>query len=667
MRTDRKDLARLMREQQAHSESALRAAHDTFRYLVENSPFGVYAVDADFRLVQVSAGAQKVFESIRPLLGRDFAEVLRIIWPEPFATEAIGHFRRTLDTGEPYRAPSTVEQRRDTGTVESYDWKIERVMLPDGRHGVVCHFYDLSERQQFEAALRDSEARLQLALRSAAMGTFVWYVAEDRGEADDRMRAMLGLGPGGPLSLADMLTSQIVPEEREQFAALVAQACDPAGGRLLRTTVRIRQPGGGERQLAITGEVECSGDPAAAVRMAGTAMDITERVRTEEQLRHAQRVQTIGTLAGGVAHEVNNQMTVVVGYGALALQSLGHDHPLRADLSEMVRAAERAARVSQELLTYSRRHVSHHEPHDLSVVVAEMEGALARTLGAHIELVLPRPGGRRRVLADRSQIEQVLINLVSNAHDAMPDGGRVTIAVDDVELAQDFAAAHGEPDFTPGPYVRLTVSDSGIGMSRDSLAKIFEPFYTTKPVGKGTGLGLSTVYGIVKGSGGFVWAYSEPGAGTTMKVYFPALPEGARAESGTPRAAAPGAGLLAGARILLVEDEPAVRAVARKALEGAGCIVHEAENGAIALARLEQDPFTPDVLITDLVMPGIRGRELGEALASRQPATRVLYMSGYSGETVAERGMLPQGAAFIQKPFAPGELTEAVRALVGGP
>ena len=250
--------------------------------------------------------------------------------------------------------------------------------------------------------------------------------------------------------------------------------------------------------------------------------DITDRVMTQERLGQAQKLQAVGTLAGGVAHEVNNQVMAVLGFGDFVLEALGPDHPQAADVNEMIRGATRAAKIAQQLLTFSRRQVNQSGLLDLHAAVETLEPALARLLGADKTLeILPRRGGHK-VLADPTQVDQVLINLVANARDAMGTGGRVSLGIDEVVLDESYARAHRVSRLIPGCYVRLTASDTGSGMDRPTLTKIFEPFFTTKPIGVGTGLGLSTVYGIIKQHDGFIWAYSEPGLGTTIKIYCPA-------------------------------------------------------------------------------------------------------------------------------------------------
>jgi len=333
----------------------------------------------------------------------------------------------------------------------------------------------------------------------------------------------------------------------------------------------------------------------------------------------------------------------------------------------MVRAATRAAQVAQQLLTFSRRQSRQTQVIDLHAATAGLVPVLQRLLGADKTLELAPSTTRRLVLADATQVDQVLINLVANARDALGTGGRVSIAVDDIVLDQGYARAHGNIDLAAGDYVRISVTDDGSGMDRETLAKIFEPFFTTKPVGKGTGLGLSTVYGIVKQHEGAIWAYSEPGLGTTIKVYFPAASDDDLAGAVSPEDRLPGgAGVtLAGARVLVVEDEAAVRSLARRSLESVGVAVLEAANGREALEVLARDDALPHLVLTDVIMPGLNGRELAEAIAVRHPGLPVLFMSAYAEDDVT-RSLLPEQSTYIQKPFAPDALVAQVRAGLAG-
>jgi len=398
-------------------------------------------------------------------------------------------------------------------------------------------------------------------------------------------------------------------------------------------------------------------------------LDLTERRRVEEQAQAAQRLEAVGRLAGGVAHEINNALQGVLGFNAFVVRRLGPEHAAHGDAMRVQQSAERAARIAQQLLAYSRRQVLQQIDLDLTHVVLEFAPVLRQALGAECALRIGSLESSAMVHADRAQLEQVLLNITLNARDAMPLGGTLTIGVETlaargVRTLGDGAGLH------PGDYIQLTASDTGTGMDQETRARVFEPFFTTKPVGQGTGLGLSVVHGIVQQSGGYVWVDSEPGRGTTVRIVLPRVE--APATGGPVSApAAPDQAIGGGPRghetVLVVDDEPVVLAFIASLLRDAGYQVIEASNGPDALERFEAALRTEaavDLVLTDLIMPGVGGRELGERLAERAPELPVLYTSGYTGDEVARRGLIGEGAAFLAKPFAPDELLQRIRGLL---
>jgi two-component system cell cycle sensor histidine kinase/response regulator CckA len=382
--------------------------------------------------------------------------------------------------------------------------------------------------------------------------------------------------------------------------------------------------------------------------------------KSEEQLLHAQKLDAIGRLAGGVAHDFNNIITAILGYCDLMRQDLARDDPRRADLEEINSAAERAATLTRQLLAFSRRQVLELQPVHLNEVVTEMDKMLRRVIGEDVDLVIRPDPSLGWVRADPGQIEQVIMNLVVNARDAMPGGGAVTIETANVTLGEHTGT---DPAGASGPHVMLAVSDTGTGMDAETRARLFEPFFTTKQPGKGTGLGLATVYGIVRQSGGSVYVYSEPGRGTSFKIY---LPEVAPPSAGRARASPSPARLNGDETVLLVEDEGAVRDLARKVLEAHGYTVLEAACGAAALRLSDAHANPIHVLVTDVVMPEMSGRELAQHLAGRRPKTRVLFMSGYTDDAVVRHGVLAADVAYLQKPFTPEGLLKKLRAVLDG-
>jgi PAS domain S-box-containing protein len=384
--------------------------------------------------------------------------------------------------------------------------------------------------------------------------------------------------------------------------------------------------------------------------------DITERKKLEEQFLQAQKMEAVGRLAGGVAHDFNNLLTAIIGYSQLALARLHREDPMRREIEEIEQAGHRAAGLTNQLLAFSRRQVLQPQVLDLNVVVANLGKMLERLIGEDIVLATTLAPGIGFVKADRGQIEQIIMNLAVNSRDAMPDGGRLTIETFHADLDDSYTAEH--LDVRPGPYVVLAISDNGCGMDKETQSNIFEPFFTTKELGKGTGLGLSTVYGIVKQSGGHIGLYSEPGEGTTFKVYLPRLEESdQKHESGVTEKES----LEGSETVLLVEDEASVRELARRILEAYSYTVLAASDSEDALRICETHGGNIHLMLTDVVMPGTSGRELAQLVATNHPEITVLYMSGYTDDAIVQHGVLGADTPFLQKPFSPVALARKVR------
>jgi PAS domain S-box-containing protein len=417
-------------------------------------------------------------------------------------------------------------------------------------------------------------------------------------------------------------------------------------------------------RLLHTRKVCIKGADGVTKYLLGISEDITERKRMEaerekleEQFRMSQKMEAIGSLAGGVAHDFNNLLSLILTHTEFAMEGLSESDPVKDDLLEVKQASVRAAALTRQLLAFSRKQVLQPIPLDLNHVAAGVEKMLRRVLGEDIDLAQSLAPGLGTVWADPGQIEQVLMNLVVNARDAMPRGGKLTIETANVELDEEYAASH--PSVTPGPYVELAVTDTGCGMDEQTKARLFEPFFTTKERGKGTGLGLSTVYGIVKQSGGSIWVYSEPDQGTTFKIYLP------RELSATPvmvsRASTVPMRTTGTETILVVEDEEALRAITRRTLCAAGYTVLTAGDGEEALRSARQHTGDIHLLLTDIVMPRMGGRELAEALSRTRPALKVLYVSGYTDDAIVRHGVLDPGIHFLAKPITAADLTRKVR------
>jgi hypothetical protein len=386
------------------------------------------------------------------------------------------------------------------------------------------------------------------------------------------------------------------------------------------------------------------------------AIDVTEKKRLEGQLLQAQKMESVGRLAGGIAHDFNNLLGVITGYGELARRQLAAGSPVLGRLDEMLKATARAADLTKQLLAFSRKQVLQPRVVNLNVVTADMERMLRRLIGEHIQLLTVYADPLGRVRADPGQVGQVIVNLAINARDAMPEGGRLMVETANADLDEAYTA--GRPDVKPGRYVMLSVTDTGVGMTPETLARIFEPFFTTKAEGHGTGLGLATAYGIVRQSGGHIWTYSEPGKGTTFRIYLPRVDEAAQ----PPVPRSEGTATVRGSEtILVVEDDEALRAIIAEVLEDAGYSVRTARNGDEAIGAAAE-PRLIDLVISDMVMPAMGGA----VLARHLPHLRFLFMSGYTELSVAEDGGLTRGAAFLEKPFTPGALLRKVRGVLDG-
>jgi PAS domain S-box-containing protein len=648
---------RLLEAEQATGVALRESVRQTHELLEILNHAPVLARGPDGKIQFWSAGAQRLYGwDAKEAVGADALQLLHTELP----VSADEVEAALLEKGE-WQAELSRRSRSGTRVQVASHWILHRDS--EGRPGAVIEVdNDVTEQKHAEEALRRGEARYRALVAAAAQ--IVWTASADGRRPIDTSQWEAFTGQTSSEATWGGWFEAIHPDDRA--GALSAWSEAVAGRRPLMAEHRLRRRDGEYRSMEVRA-VPVLDDQGRIREWVGAHTDITDRVHAEEQLSQAQRIQAVGTLAGGVAHEVNNQLMAVLGFGEFVLEALGPDHPQTADVREMVGAATRAARVAQQLLTFSRRQVKQTQLLDLHVAMTALLPVLERLLGADKILVLRPNRARRQVLADATQIDQVLINLAANARDAMRTGGRLTLSTDDVVLDKAYAEAHGVSHLVPGPYVRITVSDTGTGMSKEALAKAFEPFFTTKPVGAGTGLGLSTVYGIVKQHDGFIWPYSEPGVGTTMKIYLPAAPEDASIPAEVEREPVAGAPPeIEPALVLVVEDEPAIRELVRRTLESAGLVVIEAENGRQALDIFALGGEPPKLVVSDVIMPVVNGRELSDALADTHPNLPVLFMSGYTGDDVLARSLLPETAAFIQKPFAPEDLLSRVRGMLAG-
>ena len=514
---------------------------------------------------------------------------------------------------------------------------------------------DITDRKRAEAELARREQRYGALV--TATTSVVWLASAEGYFVGDQVswRAYTGQAPEDQAGLR--WTNALHPDDRDVFRTGWSQARERRV--LWETRVRLwSEPHRGYRHVMLRAVPNIASD-GTVLEWIGAVTDIEDRWLAEERLRHADRMESIGRLAGGIAHEANNQMTVILGSAEFLGRAL-KEETARGDLEHIRRAAKRTAAITQQLLAFSRRQVLQPQVLDLNGVVAALESILQRALGEISQVKLRLAEDLHSVRADPGQLDQVLLNLALNARDAMPDGGTLTIETVNTTVDEHHATVRAVEPVAPGAYVALVVSDTGTGMDRETMEHVFEPFFTTKPVGEGTGLGLATVYGIVKQSGGFVSIFSEPGQGTSFRIYLPVA-------AGGPESGGDGARGLSGGgheTVVVAEDEPAVRAILARALREYGYSVLEARDGAHALELAQRAPGPPDLVIADVVMPGMAGKPLAEEVERRWPGTPVLFTSGYTGADAVSRGLLEAGREFLQKPIEPDALAHHVRRIL---
>jgi PAS domain S-box-containing protein len=612
---------------------------------------GISILDAKGEQVYTNSAFARMlaFESPRGLLGKTWRE----IYDHRDVALLGDQIRKALSQSGKWSGQ--VSLRRQDGSRIPIEMTI--TAMPQG--GTVCVARDITERLAAERVRTETEAKYRTLIEQVAA---VSYIAELglHGEwlyVSPQVETMFGYKPDEWLLQSDQWI-RFVPEEDHPIIKAAEEACISA--RRFQAEYRITRKDGQIIWVSDTAVVVPGSDNHPL--MEGIIVDITERKALENQLQQARKMEAVGRLAGGIAHDFNNLLTIIKGYVEMATNRSAGQPELRSDLHHIGDASERAGTLVRQLLAFSRKQVLKPKVLDLNSIVLNLDKLLRRLLAEVIEMKTIVGKDVGAVKADPGQIEQVIMNLVVNARDAMPNGGRILIETSNVELDDTYAQDHAT--VRPGRYVMLAVTDTGIGMTADTVAHIFEPFYTTKESGRGTGLGLSTVYGIVKQSGGYIWVYSEPGKGTTFKVYLPRVDDRVEVSSTlAPKLAARNGN----ETILLVEDEPAVRELTRMVLSDRGYSILEALNPQDAERLAGNHRGEIHLLLTDVVMPGISGRDLAKRLTARHPNLRVLFMSGYTYNVIAEDGTLEEGISFLQKPFTPQVLTQKVRETLDRP
>ncbi|MDB6123847.1 MAG: uncharacterized protein JWQ71_2840 [Pedosphaera sp.] len=520
------------------------------------------------------------------------------------------------------------------------------------------------ERRQAEEQLRKSQAQLAQAQQIARMGSWEWDLLDNKVTWSEETKRLYGRKPEDVGSPMETCLERVHPDDLVRVNKMMAEA--------LRTREsfvcdhRVVLPDGQERVIQGRGEILVNnvGEP---VKMFGIVQDITEAKRaaealrrSEEQLRQSQKMEAVGRLAGGVAHDFNNLLTVIGGYCSLSLRQIEETHPLQKSMMEIQRASERAAALTSQLLAFSRKQVLQPRVLQLNEVVGGMEKMLRRLIGEDVEFSATFDPALGNVKADPGQLEQVIMNLAVNARDAMPRGGKLTISTTNVTIDQKTHFRNRTLDV--GDYVLLALTDNGVGMSAEVQSHLFEPFFTTKGLGKGTGLGLATCYGIICQSGGDIRVYSEPSSGTTFKIYLPRTDAKLDSTANLEPKQLP-----AGTEsILVVEDDAAVRRLAVIILRERGYRVQESNNAFEALALIRKNARF-DLVVTDVIMPQMSGKDLYDQLKSQMPQTKVLLMSGYTDDALAHHGVLDEGLCFLEKPFSPARLARKVREVLDAP
>ena len=635
-----------LRAELAELRATLEAERELRRAVIDCAPDFIVHCAIDGRIHFVN----------RVVPGRRFEDAVgapvTMYAPPEYADTILAAIARVVATGEHAELESVAPGPH--GKPTHFHTRIAPVREAGGQiTSVVMFASDIDQLRSAEAAARDRDTRLRLVLEASQVA--ICEVDLETGtiiDADARYREISELGDDPlPLPLARSL-ALAHPEDLPRLLEIIESLRTTGSYRVLE--FRMFRSSGAMRWLRGTGKLRTD---VPGTRFVAGLEDITDQKALEAQVAQAQKLESIGRLAGGVAHDFNNLLTVVMGAASLVERSLDRNSPARDEIAEIHRAAERGAALTGQLLAFARRQVIEPRVVSLTSLVTDIVRLLTRVLGEDIEIAtLCEAKGRVRV--DPHQIERVLVNLATNARDAMPRGGRLTIETGDVELDSIYVARHAE--MVSGPYVMLAVTDTGEGMPPEAIEHVFEPFYTTKGFDQGTGLGLATCYGIVRQAEGFIQVYSEVGHGTTFRIYLP------RVEGESKRRAVPPAPLAATGTetVLVVEDEPAIRRIVVRALRDVGYHVLEATDAEDALRIADTVPDRIDMLITDVVMPGIGGRELAERFATARPDAAVLFVSGYTRNAIVHHGVLDEGIEFLQKPFGPAELQARVRRIL---
>jgi PAS domain S-box-containing protein len=645
---DRKRAENLLRE----SEAQLKNKEAFFRGVIENTREIFTIINDKGEMIFHSAAIEKIM-GFKPeeLTGQD---VLKYVHPDD-AWIFMDALRSVLEK------PGNVATRQMRMRHRDGSWRwIEstgyNLLHEPAIRGIVINSRDITEQKELEHALMESEAKFRGLVEKSLVGV---YIIQDGlfSYVNPELARIFGYTQSELIMKVPVL-DLVAEEDRELVAQNIRRRI---GGEVesLNYSFKGRKKDGTIFYVEVFGSrTEYQGKPAVI----GTLLDVTERKRLQEQLFQSQKLEAIGRLAGGIAHDFNNLLTLIMLHSEMILKQLGETGDVSASIKEIYDSAQRASTLTSQLLSFARRQVIEPVMFNANTLIKGIGKMLKSLLGEHIEVEIIPAENLLPVKVDPAQLEHSIINLVINAKDAMPSGGKVIIETQNVYLDENYAKSH--PEVVPGNYVLIAVSDTGTGMDESVRSRIFEPFFTTKKEGKGTGLGLASVYGFVKQSGGHIWVYSEVGKGTTFKIYLPAYRE--KTEEDGFKKKEEQKNLTGIETILLAEDEPSIRELIAKILALSGYRVIEAKDGIDALEKAEQFKGKIDLLLTDLVMPRLGGKDLYDRLKEHRPDTKVLFMSGYTDNVIVHNFILQDGVNFLQKPFRPQALLQKIRKVLEG-
>ncbi|MBI4465640.1 MAG: PAS domain S-box protein [Acidobacteria bacterium] len=638
-------------ESLTRSEEELREANQRLTTLIQSAPLAITVLDKDGNVQDWNPAAER-------MLGWTEQEVLGR--PLPVVAESRqGNYDRNMQRIRRGDILQGIEAQPLKKDGSHFYASLSMSPLYDAAgevSGSIAILLDTTEHKRADMALRESEERYRQLFENA--GDLI-YTREVGGRLTSANRTTEQMTGYTKEELLGRSILDLVAPEHHARIPLTVEAFQQSNSDLTWESEMVTKDG---ERLSLEFKRQVIYRNGQLVEVLGIARDITERKRLQAQFLQAQKMEAVGRLAGGVAHDFNNLLNVIGGYSELLLPHLPAEDSSRRYVTEIQKASGRAASLIRQLLAFSRKQVLQPKTLDLNDVIAELSKMLHRLIGEDIQLTTILQPKLGCVEADPSQVEQVVMNLAVNARDAMPKGGTFTIETANAELDEEYARWH--PGCQPGSYVLMTVRDTGVGMDAETRLRIFEPFFTTKPVGQGTGLGLSTVYGIVKQSGGYIWVYSEPGQGTTFKIYLPRIKASVQTPALEPQETEAPSGT---ETILVVEDEPAVRELTLEFLQNSGYHVLEADRGTTALELVRQYDGHIHLMLTDVIMPGMNGRELAEEMAQALPETKVVYMSAHADDRIHHHDISAPGTAFIQKPFSRLALARKVREVLDGP